>query len=49
VADLPPDLYNASPEDLKELVQSLLERVNVLERENARLCRTFYLQNTLTA
>ena len=32
--DMPPVLDNASPEDLKELVQLL--RVNALERENAR-------------
>mgnify|MGYP006281831669 CR=1 FL=1 len=37
MADVPPDLDNASPEDLKELVQTLLERVNALERENAAL------------
>jgi hypothetical protein len=37
MVDVPPDLDNASPEDLKELVQTLLERVNALERENAAL------------
>jgi hypothetical protein len=37
MADVPPDLDNASPEDLNELVQTLLERVNALERENAAL------------
>ena len=37
IAEVPPDLDNASPEDLKALVQTLLERVNVLERENAAL------------
>jgi hypothetical protein len=36
-ADVPPDLDNASPEDLNELVQSILERVNALERENTAL------------
>ncbi|WP_200343744.1 IS66 family transposase [Rhodovibrio sodomensis] len=38
MVDVPPDLDNASHEDLKELVQTLLERVNAaLRDENARL------------
>jgi hypothetical protein len=37
MADVPRDLDNASHGDLKELVQTLLERVNALERENAAL------------
>jgi hypothetical protein len=37
MADVPPDLDNASPEDLKELVRTLLERVDALGRENAAL------------
>jgi hypothetical protein len=37
MADVPPDLDNAPRGDLKELVQTLLERVNALERENAAL------------
>ena len=37
MADVPPDLDNASHAELKELVQTLLERVNALERENAAL------------
>jgi hypothetical protein len=30
MADVPPDLDNASTEDLKELVQSLFERENAV-------------------